>query len=180
MIIIDNFLSQSDFQPIKNTIESPNFPWNYSNLNRAKERQYFKSQYVHLFMSGYGEDSGLQSQYLNILNPIITFLAPEKILRIKCNAGQKTDKVLFCGWHKDWFDKLTYSAIYYVNTNNGYTAFKNGNKIGSVANRLVIFNSNLDHSSATSTNVKRRIVINFVFQASNQTINNLRRYHDLP
>lgn len=180
MLIIDNFLSQTDFDIIKNTIELPNFTWNYSNINNSKERQHFKSQYVHLLISNYGNDLGYKSQFLDITKPILNFLSPDKIIRIKCNALQKSDKVKQHGWHKDWHHKSMYSAIYYVNTNDGYTAFKNGYKINSVANRLAIFDSNLEHSGTTSTNVKRRIVINFVFKASNQTITNITRYYELP
>ena len=179
MLIIDNFLSQSDFQRIKNTIESPNFSWNFSNVNRAKEKAYWKSQYVHLFMSIYADELHFATNNIDILQPIINFLAPQKIIRIKCNSSPMTDKIFQCGWHKDTTGALTYSAIYYVNTNDGYTAFKNGNRINSIENRLAIFDSRLDHSATTTTNVKRRIVINFVFHASNQTITNIGKYNGL-
>lgn len=179
MIIIDNFLSQNDFQRIKNTVESPNFSWNFGNVNRLKERAYWKSQYVHLFMSIFQDELEFATNNVDILQPIINFLAPDKIIRIKCNATPMTYKIFQCGWHKDATSKLTYSAIYYINTNDGYTAFKNGDKINSVENRLSIFESRLDHSSTTATNVKRRLVINFTFHASNQTIINIGKYNGL-
>ena len=53
------------------------------------------------------------------------------------------------------------TAIYYVNTNNGYTYFEDGQKVESVENRLVIMPSNLPHAGATCTDELRRVVINF-------------------
>ena len=52
-------------------------------------------------------------------------------------------------------------AIYYVNTNNGYTLFKNNKKVMSEKNKLVIFDANTEHASTTCTNQDYRIVINF-------------------
>ena len=48
-----------------------------------------------------------------------------------------------------------------LNTCNGYTKFKKSGKVKSVANRMVIFDSNLEHQGVTCTDKKRRVVINF-------------------
>jgi len=61
--------------------------------------------------------------------------------------------------HVDYNDVTT--AIFYINTNNGWTNFKNGDKVESVENRLVIFDSNLEHEGVTCTDEIRRLVINF-------------------
>ena len=53
------------------------------------------------------------------------------------------------------------TAILYLNTNNGYTEFKSGDKVKSVSNRVVVFDSNLKHRTVTCTDQKTRIVINF-------------------
>ena len=52
------------------------------------------------------------------------------------------------------------TAVYYVNSNDGYTKFE-GNKIESVANRMIVFDSRINHTGTTCTNTKRRLVINF-------------------
>ena len=57
--------------------------------------------------------------------------------------------------------KNNMTAIYYVNTNNGYTRFKNENKIPSEQNKLIIFNTETEHSGTTCTDEPCRIVINF-------------------
>ena len=48
-----------------------------------------------------------------------------------------------------------------MNTNDGFTEFKNGDIIESIANRMVIFDSSLEHTGTSCTNKKRRIVLNF-------------------
>jgi len=48
-----------------------------------------------------------------------------------------------------------------LNTCNGWTKFKKGGKVDCVANRVVIFNSNLEHAGITCTDQKRKVVINF-------------------
>ena len=52
------------------------------------------------------------------------------------------------------------TSIYYVNSNDGYTEFKDGTIIESVENRLVIFPSDMRHTGTTCTNAKNRIVVN--------------------
>ena len=54
------------------------------------------------------------------------------------------------------------TAIFYINTTNGYTEFESGVRVSSVANRVCIFNSNLNHRGVTHTEGdQQRIVVNF-------------------
>ena len=55
------------------------------------------------------------------------------------------------------------SAIYFVNSNNGYTYFKTDEliQVENIKNRLVIFPNGLLHSGTTCTDAKARVVINF-------------------
>ena len=66
------------------------------------------------------------------------------------------------GYHSDWPNVTT--AILYVNTNNGWTQFKSGGRVKCVKNRVVIFDSNLEHEGVTSTNEKVKVVINFNYE----------------
>ena len=52
------------------------------------------------------------------------------------------------------------AAIYYVNSNDGYTIIGN-QKIESKANRIVFFDADQQHSGTNSTDCKNRMVINF-------------------
>ena len=59
-------------------------------------------------------------------------------------------------------NKKLKTAIYYVNTNNGYTKFKKNNKkIISEKNKLIIFDNDLEHTGSTCTDDRLRVVINF-------------------
>ena len=63
------------------------------------------------------------------------------------------------GYHYDYDDMTT--AIYYINTCNGWTEFEEGGKVKSVANRVIVFDSNLIHGGVSCTDEKTRILINF-------------------
>jgi hypothetical protein len=54
--------------------------------------------------------------------------------------------------------------VYYINTNNGWTEFKKGGKVKSVENRMLIFDSSLEHMGVTCTDQKSRVVINFNYE----------------
>ena len=51
-----------------------------------------------------------------------------------------------------------------MNTNNGWTEFKSGIKVNSIANRMLIFDSKYEHVGVTSTDSNRRVVLNFNFK----------------
>ena len=59
-------------------------------------------------------------------------------------------------------DKIT-TAIFYLNTNNGYTEFEGENRIDCVENRLVMFPAKTRHRAIGQTDVIQRIVLNFNF-----------------
>ena len=88
--------------------------------------------------------------------------------RVKANLQVAQKDVVYGGFHHDLSnkgicDENLFIAIYYVNTNNGYTEFEDGTKINSVADRLVIFKNNIKHRGVSQTDTKERIVINFNF-----------------
>ena len=63
------------------------------------------------------------------------------------------------GWHVD--NKNMKTSILYINTNNGYTKIKGHGKVKSVANRMVIFPSTLEHAGFACSDKKKRVVVNF-------------------
>jgi hypothetical protein len=67
-----------------------------------------------------------------------------------------------CEWHVDRpFQCKT--AILYLNNCNGYTLLKTNpiTKIESIENRMLLFDSKIQHKAISQTDSKRRIVINF-------------------
>jgi len=53
--------------------------------------------------------------------------------------------------------------LYSVNTNNGYTLFKDGKKVLSLANQAVVFDGKMSHSSVAQTDESIRVNININF-----------------
>ena len=64
------------------------------------------------------------------------------------------------GYHIDQSFNNAKTAIYYVNSNNGWTEFETGEVVNSVANRIVIFDSNIKHVGYSCTDEKTRVVLN--------------------
>ena len=118
--------------------------------------QAYNYQFGHSFYFNYG----FKSENAQILIPILERLNPTAILRIKGTLLPRSEKTIEHGYHLD-NESSTSGAIYYINTNNGYTKFKEGGKIDSVANRLVLFNTDEYHTGATCTDEKVRVLINF-------------------
>ena len=95
----------------------------------------------------------------NILSDLIDKINPSDLLRVKANLGIKTSEHIEGGFHTDTPLKHN-TAIFYLNTNNGYTKFKDGTVVDTIANRLVVFDSNLLHSGFSQTDKKASGVIN--------------------
>ena len=82
------------------------------------------------------------------------------LYRAKLNINYNTEEIYEHGYHIDIAaQNSTYfeNAIYYLNTNDGYTKFEDGTIIESVANRIVKFPSDIRHTGSSCTNAKYRM-----------------------
>ena len=162
--VIDDFLHQDEFNQILKTIESPTFPWSF---NPNKVWSYEKDnpddlknfQFTHTFYANFSP----QSYNFQDLSPLISKIDPIGISKIKANLTTRWHCIEEFSPHTD--NKYKYenckTAIYYLNTNDGYTRFIDcDKKVESIANRLAIFPSYLTHCGTTHTNSKNRMVIN--------------------
>ena len=59
------------------------------------------------------------------------------------------------------------TGIFYIGSNNGCTVFKRGDKVETVANRLVLFDSQLSHAGTSCTDESVRIVLNLNYVPNN-------------
>jgi len=156
MKIINNALGKPEAVEIKNVLISNMFPWFiHKGIVYKNENNY---QFAHIF---YHENKINSNFFEKITSPILKVLNPISIIKIKANLLPKDKKIIEYGMHIDFINKNSKTAIYYVNTNNGYTRFENNKKITSEENKLVIFNSNIKHAGTTCTDSDYRIVINF-------------------
>jgi len=159
MKVIDNFLEKNEFLNIKNYLESDTFEWYYNNYVISENNLEENFQFIHFFYKNYSPTTSRA----NIILPIINKLKPKAIIRIKANLTTQGNRITEHGMHRDVDDIIATTAIYYINTNDGYTKFINNDKVNSVENRLVLFPSNILHTGTNCTDKKRRTVINFNF-----------------
>jgi hypothetical protein len=151
--IIDNFLDEEYFNFLNNEFLSNKFPWYFQKEKVFKNDGNF--QYTHIFFN----DNKINSNYFNLIEPFIPLLNVKSLVKAKLNLTTKDNKIEQFQFHTD-VDFHCNTAVFYLNTNNGETIFDNGKKIESVANRIVIFPSNLKHTGTTHTNTLYRMVLN--------------------
>ena len=155
--ITDNFLSKEEFTKLQSFIMSDMMPWYFNDfiVDRNKTEGLSNYQFTHTFY----KEFQVWSPNFSLLANLISQLKVKSLVRIKLNLSHRTDTNIKSSFHCDTaFDCIT--SILYINTNNGYTEFENGEKIDSVENKLVTFPSNMKHLGTTCTNQKRRIVLN--------------------
>ena len=151
-----NFLKEKDLLLFKKTILSNIFPWFLTGVNFEHDNQ---KQFVHTF---YKNDS-FQSEYKELLYPVLNNIKPISIWRIKVNLLTKTNNIIEHPFHQDHHSKNLTSSLLYLNTNNGYTGFEDGSKFFSKENKLVSFPSCKLHHGTTCTDEDFRIVLNMVY-----------------
>lgn len=156
MQIIDNFLDENTFNFIYHSIYSSSFPWYLSGIIKADLTD---ENGIELFHTFYDNHSINSQEWATVL-PIIDKINPRALVRVRANLMPKNDQNTEFGWHTDFnFDCTT--AIFYLNSNDGYTLFEDGTKVESVANRFVSFNSLRRHTGVHPTNTQFRCFINF-------------------
>ena len=139
---------------------SPLFDW-YITGKVPNDETDFNFQFCHVFFNYSFE----KSKYFNYLNPVLERLNPIAVNRIKANCVPKTETIQVSGLHVDIneervIDSNPKTAIFYINTNNGYTLFEDGTKVESVENRICIFPYYMKHTGTTCTDKNQRVVIN--------------------
>jgi hypothetical protein len=153
--IIDNFLNKEDFEKIKNIVINFNFPWFYQELiNPGHSLEDKTCYFTHLAFDQYSS-----SFFFNHCSVFTKKLKVKSYLRIKLNCFPNTDKIKINKKHQD-FDFKHKAALYYINTNDGFTLLPNNVKIESIENRMLLFEGHKLHSSTTCTNQKARFNIN--------------------
>ncbi len=164
MEVIDNFIPEDQFNTIYKTMyEEHDFEWFFTD-GQTYPGQPDKYMFNHVIVA---IEEGVNSYHFDMFDPVLQKLGAYRIYRIKANLTLKTEEHEESGFHVDGFDKRngypdgSLTAIYYINTCNGYTEFITGEKVESVSNRMVIFNSDLSHQGVSTTDHKRRVLINF-------------------
>ena len=96
-------------------------------------------------------DTMPKGQYLEV---------PSSLDRIKINFYPNTSELHEHDMHRDYAHTHK-GALLSLNTCDGYTKLKDGTKIDSVANRMLVLDSSELHCSTTCTDQPVRLNINF-------------------
>ena len=163
MKIFDNFLSDEDFDNLLEGVTHDLFPWYWGEVvseDSLDVDPIYNYQLQHTFFN----NGRIRSDYFKYVVPILEKLDVRVIHRVKINSNPMAPEVIEHGFHVDNEFRRSSTAIFYLNDNDGYTKFECGEKVKSVANRLVLFDTDIEHTGTTCTNAPRRIVmsINFI------------------
>ena len=167
--IIDNYLSENDHQKILKFVGGTEMVWYYGNvlpevyksecdsytLSKENASKYNYQNYHVIF-----EKVFVSKFYNETVADVLVKLNPDALVRVKLNMTHCSEKIIEHGFHCDNDFKNCKTAIYYLNSNDGYTIFENGEKVNSIANRMVMFPSHMKHSGTTCTNTNCRLVLN--------------------
>ena len=150
MKIYKNYLPEPLFKQIQSITTSNTFPYFY-NPYTANEKDKSSFLFTHLL---FGEKKPLSNFLATLVYPLMAKIKYTELLRAKINLYTKIISIL-----KSRNKVLLYS----INTNNGYTLFKDGKKISSVANQAIVFDGKMSHSSVAQTDESIRVNININF-----------------
>ena len=162
--IFNNFLDQEVFLEIKKFIMSPRCQWRYVNYIAHKDGRDNDNDgyFVHSFKDCHPqtfEDRYPESPHFPLIAKILDKIQYRNILRIRSSLYPRRDVQKPDPFHIDYnFPHRV--CIFYVNTNNGYTMFENGEKIPSVENQLATFDGSEKHCSVVQTDTPARYIVN--------------------
>ena len=161
--VIDNFLDEAYFDSLVTLFTDKKggervdrcgwiFHTNISHQNIVEDNLFYM---VHML---YDEDGPSSEHYVKLI-PLLGKLDTKSLIRIKANLYPNTEILHEHPMHTD-YDFSHSGAILSLNTCDGYTKLKDGTKINSVANRILLFDASNEHCSTNATNVSARININ--------------------
>tara|TARA_Y100000004_G_scaffold100623_2_gene112764 strand:+ start:1327 stop:1806 length:480 start_codon:yes stop_codon:yes gene_type:complete len=151
--IIDNFLPEQEFAQIYNFVMGNRFPW-FRNDGKIYDGDGHE-QFFHIF---YHQAYGVRTNESVIIQPVLKKLGANNVHKAKVNMTSRRLFFRKTEYHIDVSNVTT--AIFYVNTNNGGTKLKRGPFVKSVANRILLFSSNIQHRGVHCSNADRRVVLN--------------------
>ena len=157
MEIKDNFLAKKDLTELDNLVGT-SFPWylQQEQVIDADDGCWFSHIVYYKDVPG----SDLYDPIIKIFKNYLNYVS---LIRINVNLLLRQETPSISDFHTDYDGEKITTAIFYLNTNNGATEFKDGDRIDSVRNRLIIFPTSTLHRAIGQTDVATRIVFNFNF-----------------
>jgi hypothetical protein len=163
--VIDNYLPNEIADELEEHFLSRNPQWRYQSkvaVEQMKNRSTGSPSDCFWAFVIWRQPEGILAPEFEQLVPIIEKLNYKALIRIKANMYSSTENIQEHAPHQD-FTFNNKSALYYVNSNNGYTMLHGNIKVESVKNRLVVFDGSIEHYSTNCTDEQVRVSINFNF-----------------
>jgi Rps23 Pro-64 3,4-dihydroxylase Tpa1-like proline 4-hydroxylase len=158
--IVKNFLDKDFFQDLQNLITQSEFPW-FQRKTMVVGTTDNLGYFTHSF---YNNNQINCDAYFKYIIPILKKLNSKAVVEVRANLAPSCFlKKDACAFHTDNSYKCK-TAILYLNTCDGGTEFKINDEIKfikSEENKIVIFNSDIEHRATKSTNVDFRYILNF-------------------
>ena len=158
MKVIDDFLSPSEYKQISEYFLGPVVDWKYNDHKVMPDEDTDSFQFTHTAFEPTRFPVSVERS-MEALDPLYAKLAFDILVRVKVNMTPRTLEHNYTLFHTDT-NQNNKTAIYYVNTNDGFTRFKDGTKVESIANRIVIFDAQTEHGGVTQTDAHVRVVVN--------------------
>ena len=164
MLIVDNYLPETSHQAMRNYLLSPKPNWTYNSYKVNKKESTDSFQFTHTFYRCFKRGKHPVYADIGVVQPLLEKIEPEIILKIKANITPRTAEPDKTDFHTDFCPLMnSTTAIYYINSNNGYTEFETGEVVESVAHRIVFFKVGERHRGVSCTDAKSRVVLNLNF-----------------
>ena len=107
------------------------------------------------------QEPGFNKEYLPYFYPLLDKIVSGFLLRVSLNLTFATPNPYVSEFHVDTEVKNSNTCVYYLNSNNGGTKFRDsGEIVQSQRNRGVIFPSHFSHAAVNTTDTKLRWVLN--------------------
>ena len=178
MLIIDNFLPNSYFRELRDTMFSTNFPWNYNAATTPGV-----DNDVYFTHMGFKRDlenktSPFNSPFYFDAKAVLYFIEEkakfdiEVLYRINCTMVLSKPQLFpayeVSAFHVD-YQIPHYTGILYMNDCNGPTVLDGSRTIEFRENRFAIFDGSIPHAASIQSDSIRRVNVVFNFSGSFKT-----------
>ena len=168
--VIDNLLTSEQHKNLSQVmLKGGILPWKFNDRKVSMGQDSVNNyQFTHVFYSFHsvtGNTRHIVSKEIDVVKPLLDKIGFVALHRVKANLEPVKSERYYSDWHYDVAinnKPCTFmtTAIYYVNTCDGYTEFDDGTKVDCIANRLVRFSSDIKHRGVSQLNSKVKCVIN--------------------